>query len=352
MKNPFQRTLLAGLTGCLLFLIPLPEVQAQSSTTVGEPAPAFTLKNAEGDAHSLSEYEGKYVVLEWVDFKCPYVGKHYGSGNMQKLQEIYTDKEVAWLSIYSAAPSHRAYVPPEKMAAKNEELGGNQTALLMDPTGEVGQTYGATNTPHMFVIDPDGELIYKGGIDDKPTTDEADIETATNYVRKALDAAMNGEEVKPKRTKPYGCPIKYASQRQDGNAENADGADSGWSIGQLRPNGLRIKPSGRNDASEVLEPEQFSSSEVRNAYKIATEIPEVLNKLYCWCGCENRGIHRSNLACFEDGMAEHCAVCRGTAEIAYEMVQQGVTDAGKIQAAVDTEWGSKQAQEAQSSSEG
>lgn len=212
MRILAQQILFATVTCCLLLLFTAPEGRAQSNATIGAPAPDFTLKDAEGGTHSLSEHEEKYVVLEWVDFKCPYVGKHYGSGNMQRLQKTYTDKGVVWLSIYSAASSHPAYVPPEKMVAKNEELGGNQTALLVDPTGEVGQIYGATNTPHMFVIDPDGELIYKGGIDDKPTTDETDIKTATNYVRKALDAAMNGKKVRPKRAEPYGCPIKYAAQ--------------------------------------------------------------------------------------------------------------------------------------------
>ena len=114
---------------------------------------------------------------------------------------------------------------------------------------------------------------------------------------------------------------------------------SDWQVGQLRPNGLRIKPSGRSDASKVLGPEQFVRSEVKRAYAIAHKIPATINKLYCWCGCENRGVHRSNLGCFEDEMAVNCDVCRGTAEIAYEMTQDGVTDAGKIQAAVDMEWG-------------
>lgn len=112
-----------------------------------------------------------------------------------------------------------------------------------------------------------------------------------------------------------------------------------WTVGELRPNGLRIKPSGRSDASAVLDPDQFDRAEVRRAYRIATEIPKVLNNLYCWCGCENRGVHRSNLGCFEDKMAVDCAVCRATAEIASRMTQEGVTDAGKIQAAVDEEWG-------------
>jgi hypothetical protein len=115
-------------------------------------------------------------------------------------------------------------------------------------------------------------------------------------------------------------------------------SDTGWTVGELRPNGLRIIPSGRSDASAVLDPARFTDARVRHAYWVATQIPEVLNQLYCWCGCENRGVHRSNLACFEDLMSVNCAVCRGTAEIAYDLVQQGITDAGTIQAAVDARW--------------
>lgn len=125
---------------------------------------------------------------------------------------------------------------------------------------------------------------------------------------------------------------------QDAGAQSNTKTDS-WTVGDLRPNGLRIKPSGRTDASAVLDPQQFSSSEVRRAYRTAKKNPAVLNKLYCWCGCEDRGVHRSNLACFEDTMAARCAVCRGTAEIAHRMVQKGITDAGEIQAAIDKEWG-------------
>jgi hypothetical protein len=109
----------------------------------------------------------------------------------------------------------------------------------------------------------------------------------------------------------------------------------------LRPDGLRIIPSGRSDASHVLNPEQFSDPETRHAYWVATQIPATLNKLYCWCGCENTGEHRSNLQCFEDRMAITCAVCRGTAAIAYDMTRKGITDAGRIQAAVDAKWAPK-----------
>ncbi len=126
----------------------------------------------------------------------------------------------------------------------------------------------------------------------------------------------------------------------DGTARSAAPADgSDWKVGMLRPDGLRIVVSGSDDASKVLDAEQFSRSEVRNGYRIARQIPDVLNKLYCWCGCENRGVHRSNLRCFEDRMAEDCQVCVGTAEIAYDMTRKGVTDAALIQAAVDLRWG-------------
>jgi hypothetical protein len=114
-----------------------------------------------------------------------------------------------------------------------------------------------------------------------------------------------------------------------------------WEVGMLRPNGLRIIPGGRSDASHVLDPNQFSDRDIRHAYWVATQIPEVLNQLYCWCGCENRGVHRSNLQCFEDRMATDCAVCVGTAEIAFQMTQNGVRDAAKIQAAVDAKWAPK-----------
>jgi glutathione peroxidase-family protein len=186
-------------------------VSAQAQATIGEQAPSFTLTDTDGDAHSLADYKGKYVVLEWLNFGCPFVGKHYGSGNMQALQATYRDKGVVWLSIVSSAKGKQGYYPLEEMKAQKAKHNGNMTAILMDASGTVGKAYGATVTPHMYVINPDGELIYKGGIDDKPTTDEADIEGATNYVRLALDQAMSGEEVETKRAQPYGCSVKYAS---------------------------------------------------------------------------------------------------------------------------------------------
>ena len=189
-----------------------PEAEtAPPDAEVGAPAPDFTLKGTDGETYALSDLEGQYVVLEWLNFGCPYVGKHYGSGNMQALQSKYTEKDVVWLSVVSSAPGKQGYYPPEEMNAKNEEHGGQQTAILMDPDGGVGRAYGAQTTPHMYVISPDGTLLYKGGIDDKPTTDEADIEGAQNYVTEALDAAMNGSEVETETAPPYGCSVKYAA---------------------------------------------------------------------------------------------------------------------------------------------
>lgn len=184
---------------------------AAADATVGEPAPNFTLQGTDGEQYTLADLEGKMVVLEWLNFGCPYVQKHYGSGNMQALQEKYTGQDVVWLSVVSSAEGKQGYYPPDEMNAKNAEHGGEQTAILMDTSGEVGQMYGARTTPHMYIINPEGTLIYKGGIDDKPTTDEADIETATNYVAMALDAALNGEEVPVQTAPPYGCSVKYAA---------------------------------------------------------------------------------------------------------------------------------------------
>jgi len=203
------RRLTASLFTGLLLLLATPALAQEAQ--VGEAAPEFTLQAADGETHSLSDFDGKYVVLEWLNFGCPFVQKHYESGNMQQLQETYTEKDVVWLSIVSSAEGKQGYYPPEEMVVQKEKHNGNMTAILMDPSGEVGQSYGAQVTPHMYVINPEGQLVYKGGIDDKPTTDTADIEGATNYVVMALEQAMSGEEVEVKTAKPYGCTVKYAA---------------------------------------------------------------------------------------------------------------------------------------------
>jgi peroxiredoxin len=183
-------------------------VQAQQAK-VGEAAPDFTLMDSEGKKHSLSDFKGKYVILEWVNFGCPFVRKHYDSGNMQKLQKKYTDKEAVWLSICSSAPGKQGHYKQSDLAGvlKKEKLAS--TAYLLDEEGTVGKMYDAKTTPHMYVINPDGMLIYAGAIDDKRSTSVADVKDARNYVVEAMKASMNGKEVETKSTTAYGCSVKY-----------------------------------------------------------------------------------------------------------------------------------------------
>jgi len=205
------RQLIISVFAVLLIGLAPSDVLAQEAT-VNQQAPNFTLTAADGETHSLSDFEGKYVVLEWLNYGCPFVQKHYESGNMQQLQKTYTEKDVVWLSIVSSAEGKQGYYPPNEMLEQKKKHDGEMTAILMDTSGEVGRAYGAQVTPHMYVISPEGQLIYKGGIDDKPTTDTADIEGATNYVQLALDQAMSGEEVKVQTARPYGCTVKYAAK--------------------------------------------------------------------------------------------------------------------------------------------
>jgi len=205
------RQLIISVFAVLLIGLAPSDVLAQEAT-VNQQAPNFTLTAADGETHSLSDFDGKYVVLEWLNYGCPFVQKHYESGNMQQLQKTYTEKDVVWLSIVSSAEGKQGYYPPNEMLEQKKKHDGEMTAILMDTSGEVGRTYGAQVTPHMYVINPEGQLIYKGGIDDKPTTDTADIEGATNYVQLALDQAMSGEEVKVQTARPYGCTVKYAAK--------------------------------------------------------------------------------------------------------------------------------------------
>jgi peroxiredoxin len=185
------------------------QAAAGSTCEVGKPAPAFTLTDSHGKAHKLSDYKGKFVVLEWINFDCPFVQKHYKSGNMQRLQEKYTAKGVTWLSISSSAKGRNGNYEPKRINELLQQNNSHTTAYLIDEDGKVGKAYGAKATPHMFVIDPAGKLVYAGAIDDKNTADEADIKAANNYVAAALDAAMAGKPVAVSSTKAYGCSIKY-----------------------------------------------------------------------------------------------------------------------------------------------
>lgn len=182
---------------------------ASADAVVGQPAPAFTLTGTDGKPHALADYAGKYVVLEWINHDCPFVKKHYGSGNMQKLQKKYTEQGVVWLSINSSAPGKQGNYPPEQANALTAEKKAAPTALLLDPEGTVGKAYGAKTTPHMYVIDPEGKLVYAGGIDDKPSTDAADIAGARNHVDQALSQALAGQPITVASSTPYGCSVKY-----------------------------------------------------------------------------------------------------------------------------------------------
>jgi peroxiredoxin len=185
---------------------------AFAETEIGKAAPNFSLPDTNGKTHTLADLKGKYVVLEWYQPDCPFVQKHYRSGNMQALQKEYTAKGVTWLSIDSSAPGEQGNYPAEKLNEISAQNGSARTALLLDPAGTVGRLYGAKTTPDMYIITPDGILVYKGAIDNKRSTDLADVKTATNYVKGALDAVMAGKTVPTTATQPYGCSVKYASK--------------------------------------------------------------------------------------------------------------------------------------------
>ncbi len=182
---------------------------ASEPAAVDTPAPAFTLRDANGGTHSLDEFQGKFVVLEWVNFDCPFVRKHYGSGAMQDLQRTMTARGIVWLSICSSAPGKQGYFEGDELKERIATEHSSPTAYLLDPEGTVGKLYNAKTTPHMFVIDPKGTLIYAGGIDNMATTDKGDIARATNYVTAALQEATAGKPVEVKTTRSYGCSVKY-----------------------------------------------------------------------------------------------------------------------------------------------
>ena len=184
---------------------------ALANATVGQPAPAFTATDAAGKSVSLADFKGKHVVLEWVNPGCPYVVKHYSSGNMQGTQREATAKGVVWLSVNSTATDSRDYRAPADMAGWMQQQKAAATATLMDADGKVGRAYGARTTPHMYVIDPAGKLVYAGAIDNKPSSNPADTATATNHVKVALAELLAGKPVSTPVTRRYGCSVKYSS---------------------------------------------------------------------------------------------------------------------------------------------
>jgi peroxiredoxin len=176
---------------------------------VGSVAPDFSLTDAKGNPHSLSQYKGKYVVLEWFNPECPFVKKHYGGGHMQNLQKEFTGKGVAWLTIDSNAPGTEGSLSADAAGKIMTSWKTRQTALLLDPEGKAGRAYGAKNTPSMVIINPEGKIVYQGAIDSKATPNPADIPNSTNYVKVALDESLAGRPVTTSTTKPYGCSVKY-----------------------------------------------------------------------------------------------------------------------------------------------
>ena len=200
-KIRFAIGLAATLAACSAFAV-----------KVGAPAPDFSGPDTHGKMQQLSAYKGKYVVLEWTNSDCPYTRKHYESGNMQALQKQWTAKGVVWISVISSAPGAEGY---KTAAEENSYLVREHaapTAVVLDAKGTIGHEYEAKTTPHMFVIDPGGKLIYAGAIDDHPTSDQADIQQSKNYVSEALTEAMAGQPIAQAYTRSYGCSVKYAGE--------------------------------------------------------------------------------------------------------------------------------------------
>ena len=205
MALPNRLVLSAALVATLL-----PLGAFSQSLRVGAPAPTFTATDSRGQTQALAQYKGKYVVLEWHNQGCPYTRKYYNSGNMQNLQKEWTAKGVVWFTVISSAPGKEGYVTPAQENAYLAKMNAAPTAVLLDPEGKVGHLYNAKTTPQMFVINPEGNLVYAGAIDDKPTPDPNDIRGADNYVSDALTAAMAGKPIAASYTRSYGCSVKYS----------------------------------------------------------------------------------------------------------------------------------------------
>jgi len=184
-------------------------VVSSADVELGGSAPDFTLIDSNGAQRSLAEFTGQYIVLEWFNPQCPFVRKHYDTENMQNLQGTYTAMDVAWLSIDSSAEGNQGHLLPEGAKQFIEENNVRSTAVLLDPQGDVGRLYGAKTTPHMFIIDPDGKLVYQGAIDDISSADQSDVAKAKNYVAEILNLVLSGEPISAFATKSYGCSVKY-----------------------------------------------------------------------------------------------------------------------------------------------
>ena len=194
------------MAGVLAFVF---ATTAMASAMIGDTAPSFSLVNSDGETVSLSDYEGSRVILEWTNHDCPYVVKHYSTGNMQALQQEAEGAGYVWLTIISSAPGRQGYVSGEEANNLTASRGAYPAAVLMDPAGDVGHAYGALTTPHMYIIDEDHSLVYQGAIDDQPTTRHSSVDNANNYVRLAMADIEAGRDVAEPETTAYGCSIKY-----------------------------------------------------------------------------------------------------------------------------------------------
>jgi peroxiredoxin len=204
-RHFFSKTLIACaiLTGAPL--------AAQAAADIHQAAPAFSAQGADGKTINLSDYKGKTVVLEWTNQDCPFVKKHYESGNIPKLQQEAASKGVVWLQVISSAPGEQGQVDGPSALKANDYRGAKPAGVVLDPQGKVGKLYGAQTTPHIFIVDAQGKLAYKGGIDSIASTNQADIAKAEPYVSNAIKALVAGQPVAQPSTRPYGCSVKYAS---------------------------------------------------------------------------------------------------------------------------------------------
>jgi peroxiredoxin len=182
-----------------------------AAAVVGQASPEFILTDTSGKTVRLSDFKGKHVVLEWNNPGCPFVRKHYNTANMQTLQKEAVGKGVVWLAVNSTEKTHTDYMTPQALAKWMAEQKATPTATLMDESGDVGKAYGARTTPHMYVVNPQGVLVYAGGIDSVPSANVDDIKTATNYVRQTMNEVLAGKPVSSPTTRPYGCSVKYKS---------------------------------------------------------------------------------------------------------------------------------------------
>ena len=193
----------------LLSLLTAFSLSTYANVEVGKAAPDFTGIDSNGKQHSLSQYKGKTVVLEWTNHDCPYVRKHYNSGNMQQLQKKATANDIVWLSIISSKPGKQGHVTGKQANELTQSRKASPTAVILDEASDIGVLYGAKTTPHMYIVDKSGQLVYMGGIDDNPSSNEADIPKSKNYVTAALNAMATGKKIEDSITRPYGCSVKY-----------------------------------------------------------------------------------------------------------------------------------------------